>query len=90
MSDTNQQQDHPGPEWVEIDGKFYCPGLGMEMSITIGDARPLAATRCRAISAAALAWERMKQAQQISCHYCGATSDAQHTVACPIQQMRAE
>jgi hypothetical protein len=75
--DQQPQQEQPGAEWVDIGGnKSVHPGLGVQVESLIGgtsylrffaaDERQIAcllsgSEACRAISAAALAWERMKR-----------------------------
>ena len=74
MTNDDTKQDHPGPEWVEyppLNGqpaRFAHPGLegltewfGYEHQ---DQTRAQAIARCRAISAAALAWERMKEQER--------------------------
>ena len=52
MSTTpDTKQDHPGPEWVSVNDMWWHPGLDYHAE-TVEEAR--------AISAAALHWERMK------------------------------
>lgn len=70
---TKSQHDHPGPEWVECPGHYYHPVL--DCRVWFADyfaslpgpksrewlTRYEAVARCRAISAAALAWEVKKR-----------------------------
>lgn len=66
---TESPQDHPGPEWVEQTwgngmGEFAMPYLPMPVTISYSATaytRADAIARCRAISAAALAWEVKKR-----------------------------
>lgn len=69
MTTTEQQQDHPGDDWVEIIGRegyhtrFFHPGLHHVViwkEDKDGASRAAAVAECRAISAAALAWEQKK------------------------------
>lgn len=75
MTEHDTKQEHPGAEWVEIyhpptenrrgEFRFFCPGLNLSVWWETPDpaecrSRAEAIERCRAISAAALAWESTK------------------------------
>ena len=68
MSNDQQPQEHPGPEWVEIQRgyglhpHFVCPGTGRVILYDDSggnkeQSREQAVLRCKQYSAAALEWE---------------------------------